>query len=182
MFHYLYAQNLTVFALIFLACAFVLTVFHNILRSFKAEKIFIAVCTAAYIGLIIYATLFSREKSENAQGYSLIPFVTYHLARTENVEYYREAFMNVALFFPLGCFAYCFDVKDRKKWTVPIISAVVLSSIIELIQYLFKLGYAEVDDVIHNTLGVIIGILVCTLTGHFLKEARKILSDKNDSR
>lgn len=177
MFHYLYAQNLTVFALILLASAFALTVFHNIVRSFKAEKIFFAVCTTAYIGLIIYTTLFSREKSENAQGYSLVPFITYYLAKTENVEYYREAFMNVALFFPLGCFAYCFDIKGRKKWTIPIISAVVLSSIIELIQYTFKLGYAEVDDIIHNTTGVIIGILVCTLTEKLLKEAKKILYD-----
>ena len=177
MFHYLYAQNLTAFAIILLGASFCLTVFHAVLRSHKVERIFISICTASYIALIIYATLFSREKSENAQGYSLIPFITYYKAETENVEFYREAFMNVALFFPLGCFSYCYDIKGKRKWTAPIISALIFSSIIEIIQYAFKLGYAEVDDVIHNTAGVIIGILVCTLKEKILKEAKSILYD-----
>lgn len=85
--------------------------------------------------------------------------------------------MNVALFFPLGCFSYCFDIKGKRKWTAPIISALILSSIIEIIQYAFNLGYAEVDDVIHNTAGVIIGILICTLTEKILKETKNILYD-----
>lgn len=177
MFHYLYAQNLAAFAIILLGASFCLTIFHTVLRSHKAERIFISLCTASYIALIIYVTLFSREKSETAHGYSLIPFITYYKAKTENVEFYREAFMNVALFFPLGCFAYCFDIKGKRKWTAPIISALIFSSIIEILQYAFNLGYAEVDDVIHNTAGVIIGILVCTLTEKILKEAKNILYD-----
>lgn len=177
MFHYFYAQNLTAFAIILLGASICLTSFHTALRSYKAERVFIRLCTVAYVSLIVYATLFSREKSEVQNGFSLIPFITYYKAKTENIEFYREAFMNVALFFPLGCFAYCLDINGRKKWTVPIISAVILSSIIELTQYIFSLGYAEVDDVIHNTAGVIIGILVCTLTEKLLKEAKKILYD-----
>ena len=34
---------------------------------------------------------------------------------------------------------------------------------IELIQLLFGLGFAEIDDVIHNTLGVAIGYALCKL-------------------
>lgn len=177
MFHYFYAQNLTAFAIILLGASICLTSFHTALRSYKAERVFIRLCTVAYVSLIVYATLFSREKSEVQNGFSLIPFITYYKAKTENIEFYREAFMNVALFFPLGCFLYCFDIKGAKMLAIALFSAFALSCVIEISQYIFHLGYAEVDDVIHNTAGVIIGILVCTLTEKLLKEAKKILYD-----
>ena len=34
---------------------------------------------------------------------------------------------------------------------------------IEVSQYIFHLGYAEVDDVIHNSLGVLIGAIVASM-------------------
>lgn len=35
-----------------------------------------------------------------------------------------------------------------------------LSIMIELSQYIFSIGYAEVDDIINNTIGAALGILV----------------------
>ena len=79
MFHYLYAQNLTAFAIILLGASFCLTIFHTVLRSHKAERIFISLCTVSYIALIIYVTLFFREKSETALLEALMLYL-YHYA------------------------------------------------------------------------------------------------------
>ena len=42
-----------------------------------------------------------------------------------------------------------------------VISGMLLSVIIELVQLGFSIGYLEVDDVIANTLGTIVGVLIC---------------------
>ena len=45
----------------------------------------------------------------------------------------------------------------KRKWIIAIF-AFAFSSCIESLQLIFHLGYAEVDDIIHNTLGAVIGM------------------------
>ena len=40
---------------------------------------------------------------------------------------------------------------------ITIITSCILSVLIEIFQYLFNRGYAEIDDVIFNALGVVVG-------------------------
>lgn len=67
-------------------------------------------------------------------------------------------------FYPFGFLFGSLNVDkiNSKRWMIIPISC-ALSFIIELSQYVFKLGYAEIDDVIHNTLGCAIGLLFCIL-------------------
>ena len=72
--------------------------------------------------------------------------------------------MNIAFFIPIG-FLYCLiDTKkiNYKKWPIIAFSA-ALSYLIEIAQLIFKLGWVEVDDIIHNTLGCCVGILLYIL-------------------
>lgn len=175
MFHYIYVHSPTVLAFILLACSIILTGINRITNKYKIEQIIIKLCIVAYIGIIIYGTLLSREKSETSKGFSLIPFATYHLARTQNKEYYRVAFMNIALFFPLGCLMNCLNLGGKKKWLYPILTGLILSSSIEIVQFIFNLGYLETDDIIHNTLGVILGVLICSSINYMIDETIGIL-------
>lgn len=182
MLHYIYVHSPTVFGLVLLICAVALTVFHRLAKSYKFESTFIKLCIIGFVGVIVYATLLSRDTDETTRGFSPIPFITYHIARTQNVEYFRTAFMNVALFFPLGCLMNCLDFQRKKKWLYPAITGLMISITVEISQYIFGLGYTETDDVIHNTLGTLIGVLVCTMTNHIIDEVKNIIYDKNDSR
>ena len=71
---------------------------------------------------------------------------------------YRMLFMNVALFIPLGLsLPFALPDRFRHKYIITVISGVLLSVAVEASQYFFNLGRCETDDVLMNTLGVIIG-------------------------
>ncbi len=114
--------------------------------------------TGGLLGLwilgILWATL-GRAPGQR-QGI-LIPFYSLYLGVTENHEMFRSMFMNVLLFLPGGFLLGLLDGKGsvRRKAGILILSSLV----IELLQFGFCLGKAEVDDVICNGLGAILGIL-----------------------
>ena len=68
--------------------------------------------------------------------------------KAEAVQY----LMNILFFIPYGLL---FLRKD--DWKRVFVTALVLSISIELSQFIFNLGWCEVDDVISNTLGAMIG-------------------------
>ena len=72
--------------------------------------------------------------------------------------------MNVVLFVPFGLLYSSFDSKvvQRKLWII-VVFAFAFSSFVEVYQFISNTGYAEVYDVIRNTFGVIIGLLVFKL-------------------
>ena len=70
------------------------------------------------------------------------------VTKAEAVQY----LMNILFFIPYGLL---FPWKDN--WKRVIVTAVVLSVFIELSQFIFNLGWCEVDDVISNTLGAMFG-------------------------
>ena len=74
--------------------------------------------------------------------------------------------MNVVLFYPTGLLACELLPKSWNRAKRVILIAVLFALVsvgIEFCQYHFVLGQAEVDDVIHNTLGTLIGALICTI-------------------
>ena len=68
--------------------------------------------------------------------------------------------------------------KFRNPFTC-VLTCIVLSGTIEFVQYKFKLGFAELDDVVTNTIGGAIGWmvwgvlwLVCLIIGNLLSDIR----------
>ena len=67
--------------------------------------------------------------------------------KQESIQYIQ----NVLFFIPFGfLFPY-------KKWKTVFMSALMTSTIIEAAQYIFNLGWCELDDVISNTAGALVG-------------------------
>lgn len=160
-FLFIYTSNIgTVIIMLLFAFLFVY-LFYKLTNKLKFQKYIFGIGFLIYIGIIFYETIFSRHPSNDVVGLSLIPFETYQKAITIDVEYYREAFMNVVFFVPLGFLYGCLDIEffKKKRWLI-ILGSCLFSIVIEVIQYVFKLGFAEIDDVIHNTLGATIGILL----------------------
>lgn len=62
--------------------------------------------------------------------------------------YWNDIKLNILLFIPLG-----FLIGGRKG----VLIGFLLSCGIELVQYFGRLGYCELDDVLHNTIGTAIG-------------------------
>ena len=72
---------------------------------------------------------------------------------------------------PLGSHPYGFlasiSSKSKAKWTV-FLSGSLLSVAIELTQLFTHRGLFEFDDMLHNTLGTVIGIALCLIAAKFL--------------
>ena len=121
----------------------------------------------------IFALTLVRGGERTAWEPSLTPFASYvEVWNGGNPELLRSNFMNVLLFYPAGLLTV---VLLPKKWhpVLWILSVVIvfalMSAAIEYAQYAFVLGQPEVDDVIHNTLGALIGGVCGSLIGAYKK-------------
>lgn len=113
---------------------------------------------------VLYTTLLSRSVHEDADAFSLIPFESYiSVINGGNVENLRSNFMNVVLFYPSALiFALVLPKKCSRLLRVVTVTVLftILSCGIEYIQYIYALGKPEIDDVIHNTVGALVGAVV----------------------
>ena len=116
--------------------------------SKKKDYIFCSLF-GAYIAAVLWITLFSRI-GDGYRGF-LLPFHSYVEIWKGEWRPLLENIGNVVLFIPLGVALKWSGVKDVKK------AGLLASLLIEVLQLTFALGTFECDDLIHNTLGAVIG-------------------------
>jgi glycopeptide antibiotics resistance protein len=79
-----------------------------------------------------------------------------------NIEILRSNFMNAVLFYPAGLVLCSLLPQKWRPWLRILLVSVllcVLSCAVEQAQYVYSLGQVEIDDVIHNTLGAMLGAI-----------------------
>lgn len=131
----------------------------NRYKSTRYIKCIFSLLLLIGIAVVLITTLI-RSASGLNYPVTLVPFKSYiDVLKGANKELIRANFMNIILFYPLGLFAGLLTEKKHKKVLCAVLFC-ALSIFIEIMQYKFGLGYAEMDDVIHNTLGVVAGLLV----------------------
>ena len=120
--------------------------------------------------------LFSSQRAF-VRSANLIPFhsiMEYLSGGSENLQ--RFAFGNVvgniAIFVPLGVYLPLF--KKNKKVLAALLPIFIISVLVELLQWLFGIGAADVDDIILNGLGGWIGILGYRLLLLLLRDEKKV--------
>lgn len=132
-------------------------------RFWKSAILVLFICC---LFVILFGTLGQRGGRETAMEPILLPFASYRAAIFGGEkELIRENFMNVALFFPgglLGCELLPARWRRGRRILFAAGGALAISVGIELFQYGFGLGLAETDDVIHNTLGALLGAVCVT--------------------
>lgn len=137
---------------------------HICKQFLKSNKGRIAIIVSLILWhvVILYLTIFSRNIGSREAN--LLPFYQIiTVMNGGNPEILRTAWMNILLFTPLGVlYAETLPntVSGHKKEWIVIILATSLSMGIEIIQWTFALGFAEIDDVMCNVFGTIIGMTV----------------------
>ena len=170
MFRFIYHQPMSILIFVFGILIVAWAVLNSNLNRFK-KTLNVAIAFATVL-VIVYSTLLKRTVGN--YHLELRPFYTFVMAQSQ-VEYYRTFFMNALLFVPLGLSMPYVLSKKPRKWTVfvTIAFAAVLSSGIEFLQYYYRLGRCETDDIIANTLGAAIGTLSYCLYMKILKNQEK---------
>ena len=114
---------------------------------------------AGWFLAVLWATVLNREPG--AYESSWIPLHSYWLLITVGKgELYRSCLMNVLLFYPGGLLLAGLLPQNgsyRRRMICAVICFGLFSLSIELCQHFLQLGTAEVDDVLHNTLGAAAG-------------------------
>ena len=114
-------------------------------------KLFIRICNSVYFAYAFYITFGMRYVGERREV-QWIPFDGVWERSWE----YPLLVENVLLFIPFGILMPLTHFRMRSgKWVA--ISAVAVSAMIEVAQYVFRCGKTEVDDVILNCLGAMVG-------------------------
>lgn len=121
------------------------------IKSFISLPVF-----AFYLSFVATITIVARNPSPIAR-YELIPFWSYRAIAEGKTILISEVFWNYVLFIPIGILLMLI-LSSKHKWIVAIACGSLLSSSIEVIQLISHRGLFEFDDIIHNTLGTVIGI------------------------
>lgn len=120
-----------------------------------------------YLVALVYFLFFSEQLGRvpsDEYKYSLVPFKEI----TRYIRYWRaigsyyvllNLFGNVLCFVPFGFVLPVISKEQRRFWKILVLSFLT-SLLVELIQLVSKVGSCDVDDMLLNTLGGIIGYLM----------------------
>jgi glycopeptide antibiotics resistance protein len=108
-----------------------------------------------YIFLLFCSTVIFRTTGETRQ-YDFYPFWSYN-----RPDLLPENIMNVVVFVPIGVLLGFMFQGSRFKmtWWKALLIGCSISITIEALQFCFMKGFSELDDVMHNTLGCILGYM-----------------------
>lgn len=129
----------------------------------KIERCLEKILFFSYCTFLFCITFFLRKKQEG-QAFDLIPFDTPGGLNLIIV----YAIANIIIFVPLG-FLYSSVVK-KEKIKKGVVLGIVISTTIEVAQFLFKRGEGQTEDILLNVLGTVMG---CVLYKLFKKVIRK---------
>lgn len=137
----------------------------------KDKRLFLLTLFMLYCFFMLWMTIFKRDPGMNRKiVFDLFWAFREWIAgskngKTESLQYLK----NVLFFVPFGVL---FPWKE-KGWKVLLFSATAFSVLIEVIQYVFLLGWCELDDVISNALGAFIGFGLWILLSRLIGDNHK---------
>ena len=136
------------------------------MKSKKITLILMIFYLIALIWVIIFKLEFSIKELPQIRNINLIPFN--QPAIVNGKADISEIILNVLAFIPYGLFIHI--LMDEKSILKKLFIIFATSFIFELIQYIFAIGASDITDIISNTSGGIIGVVVSIFMEKLLRE------------
>lgn len=141
------------------------------IRSKKKIRFVFKLLLILYLAALAYVCLFSEplgRQVTDGHRYNLIPFreISRFYTYKEVVgfsSFMLNLFGNILVFIPFGFILPIIRIRKRKLFDV-ILSIFLLSLTIETIQLFLRVGAFDVDDLILNTMGGVIGYILFLIT------------------
>lgn len=111
---------------------------------------------AILVWIILFKFSFSWSSVPHLRNINLIPYGQSVIVNGR-VDI-AELWQNILAFVPLGIYLGLLNSKG-KVWK-KIVTIAIISLIIEVLQYVFSIGASDITDLINNTIGGIIGLLI----------------------
>ncbi len=103
----------------------------------------------------IYCMMVIFRDVQAVHSFNLNPFWSYRSIKAGDPLLLVQDIVNVVAFIPVGLLLGF--VFDKIKWWQVLLAGMLISFGIESLKFLLKRGFAEFDDVQHNSLGCLVG-------------------------
>lgn len=159
--------NLIIFLFLITLYILILIVYKKFKNERYESKDIINIAIYLAILFIISKTIFpiiiGIYKYKGFKIYNIIPFkVIIDMYKTNTIEYMiYQCLGNIVLFIPLG---YIVSLKTKLNIQKSIVYCFLITFSIEVIQGFIPYRYCEIDDIILNTMGSIIGMIINVFT------------------
>lgn len=133
-------------------------------------KTFNMILFLVYFGVVLYLTVFMRIGAEVDASIVTTPFDDLTRAiQTRNPALVQHMALNVALFIPFGYLIPAMNPDKLRKCSFAFLGGIMCSTVIEGVQMVFSLGQSDIDDIIANSIGAVIGYLAVRFVWQFQK-------------
>ena len=111
-----------------------------------------------FIFIVLGSTVFTRVP-DKVEAYKLMPLWSWNEVIKGDIELLEENLLNFLLLFPFG-FLLPFVFYRKISWNKALLMGLAFSFFIETSQLILHRGLFEWDDMIHNSLGAMIGCII----------------------
>ena len=126
---------------------------------------FYPVLINVYTVWILYLLFFASFRYSETIPFEIRtnPYQTFHeyftsVINYDEVSFVKNIFGNIILFIPYGFLGILYPKLNKFQWLF--LTFFIIINIIEFSQFYLKRGFADIDDVILNTSGAIIGYFI----------------------
>ena len=145
---------------------------NNIKNSLKIMlKISLVVYVLLLTWIIVFKFRLKITDLKYIRSVNIIPFKSNGV-----VNGIRETFINLVLFIPFGMYL---EYLFKNKRISNIVIIILTSLCYEVLQYILHIGVSDITDIIMNTLGGVIGMILVYI---YLALSTKVLKCKNLER
>lgn len=125
-----------------------------------------------YFALVVYLTIFMRigSVSTSVKTEAFDDLKEVFIRRDPSMA--THFFLNILMFMPFGYLIPATNPKHLGGWSFSMMGGLVASTVIEGCQMVFRLGESDIDDIIANTLGAILGYAILRFVWQFRKNWR----------
>lgn len=125
-------------------------------RKFPKSQAVALILLLCYLGGLIAITFMNRFDGVR-MGVQLYPLLAFWEAwNSFTLQVWLNPLLNIAMFIPFGVLL-PLAVKTFRRWYWMFVAGTGTSLVIEIVQYILGRGQADVDDLICNTLGAMLG-------------------------
>jgi glycopeptide antibiotics resistance protein len=143
----------------------------------RIKTVFLYGVFICYILLLIKILLLSRISHSELRSINLIPFNSikeYIFSNSAIIKKFASGNVvgNIVIFIPLGTYLSLF--KSDKRVITNLLFIFIVSLFVEITQGLLGIGASDIDDIILNCLGGLIGILGYKFLLFILRDEKKV--------
>ena len=129
---------------------------HSIINKIQRNSI---ILLSSYTVALLYFTVFGRY-SQSYYRYEIDVFASYRkLFENFDTYVFKQIILNLLMLIPVG-FLLCVIIKSKFKYLWAMVISFILTVLVEVLQFVSRCGTFEVDDLINNMIGAVIGIAI----------------------